>query len=85
MLEKLIAELEGGAAGFAFASGMAAITAVLMLFKKGDKLLISRNIYAGTYRVLDKVFTGFGLQYEIVDTNELSGCRKTKGLLLKNC
>ncbi len=69
-LEKLIAELEVGAAGFAFASGMAAVTAVLMLFEKGDKLLVSSNIYGGTYRVLDKVFAGFGLQYEIVDTND---------------
>lgn len=69
-LEVLIAEMEGGKAGYAFASGMAAITAVLTLFEKGDKILISSNIYGGTYRVLDKVFKNFGLQYEIVDTND---------------
>ncbi len=69
-LEVLIAEMEGGKAGYAFASGMAAITAVLTLFGKGDKILISSNIYGGTYRVLDKVFKNFGLQYEIVDTND---------------
>lgn len=68
-LEKLIAELEGGYAGFAFASGMAAISAVLMLFKSGDKILISNNLYGGSYRVLDKVFKNFGLEYEIVDTS----------------
>jgi cystathionine beta-lyase len=67
-LESLIAELEGGAAGFAFASGMAAITAVLMLFKSGDKVLISNNVYGGTFRVLDKVFRQFGLEYGIIDT-----------------
>lgn len=67
-LEKLIAELEGGYAGYAFASGMAAITTVLMLFKSGDKILISNNIYGGTFRVLDKVLLNFGIQYEIVDT-----------------
>jgi cystathionine beta-lyase len=67
-LEKLIAELEGGYAGYAFSSGMAAITAVLMLFKSGDKILISDNIYGGTFRVLDKVFLNLGLKYEIVDT-----------------
>ncbi len=70
-LEKLIAELEGGKAGFAFASGMAAITAVLMLFKSGDKVIISSNVYGGTFRVLDKVFSNFGLKYEIVDTSDL--------------
>lgn len=70
-LETLIAELEEGSAGFAFASGMAAITAVLMLFRSGDKVLISSNIYGGTYRVLDKVFKNFGLEYEIVDTNNV--------------
>ena len=67
-LEALIAELEGGTAGFAFGSGMAAITAVLSLFGAGDKVLISSNVYGGTYRVLDKVFNQFGLRYGIVDT-----------------
>jgi cystathionine beta-lyase len=68
-LEMLIAELEGGYAGYAFSSGMAAITAALMLFKSGDKILISNNIYGGTFRVLDKVLLNFGIQYEIVDTS----------------
>ena len=49
-LEALIAELEGGTAGFAFGSGMAAITAVLSLFESGDKVLISSNVYGGTFR-----------------------------------
>lgn len=70
-LEKLIAELEGGTAGFAFGSGMAAITAVLSLFQSGDKVIISSNVYGGTFRVLDKVFRNFGLTYEIVDTSDL--------------
>jgi cystathionine beta-lyase/cystathionine gamma-synthase len=69
-LEKLIAEMEGGVAGFAFSSGMAAISTVLMLFKSGDKILISDNIYGGTFRVLDKVFCNFNLKYEIVNTND---------------
>ena len=68
-LETLIAELEKGIAGFAFASGMAAITAVLFLLKSKDKVLISNNVYGGTYRVLDKVFKNFDLDYEIVDTS----------------
>jgi cysteine-S-conjugate beta-lyase len=75
-LEKLIAELEEGKAGFAFASGMAAITAVLFLFKSGDKIVISSNVYGGTFRVLDKIFLQFGLNYEIVDTTDLDALDK---------
>mgnify|MGYP001268931279 FL=1 len=70
-LEAFIAELEKGTAGFAFASGMAAITAVLSLFKTSDELLISSNVYGGTFRVLDKVFNNFGIKYQIVDTSDL--------------
>ena len=70
-LEALIAELEGGKAGFAFGSGMAAITAVLSLFKTGDKVIISKNVYGGTFRVLDKVFNHFGISYSIEDTTDL--------------
>ncbi len=70
-LEALIAELEGGKAGFAFASGMAAISAVLSLFKTGDRVLISSNVYGGTFRVLDKVFNNFGISYSIEDTTDL--------------
>jgi cystathionine beta-lyase len=70
-LELLIAELENGDAGFAFASGMAAITAVLSLFKSGDRIVISSNVYGGTFRVLDKVFQNFGFHYTIADTTDL--------------
>lgn len=70
-LEALIAELEGGIAGFAFGSGMAAITAVLSLFKSGDKILISSNVYGGTFRVLDKVFKNFGIDYSVEDTTNI--------------
>lgn len=70
-LERLIAELEEGKYGLAFASGMAATTAVLHLFETGDKILISENVYGGTFRVLDKIFLSFGVTYEIVNTTEL--------------
>ena len=71
-LEKLIAELEGGVAGFAFGSGMAAITAVLSLLHSGDRVLISSNVYGGTFRVLDKVFDHFGITYTIADTANIA-------------
>lgn len=70
-LEALIAELEAGTAGFAFASGMAAITAVLSMFKTGDRVIISSNVYGGTFRVLDKVFNNFGITYSIEDTTDI--------------
>jgi cystathionine beta-lyase len=70
-LEALIADLEDGTAGFAFASGMAAITTVLLLFKSDDKILISSNVYGGTFRVLDKIFKNFNLNYKIVDTTNI--------------
>ena len=71
-LESLIADLEHGTSGYAFASGMAAITAVLTLFKSGDRLILSDNVYGGTFRVLDKVFKQFGLKYTMVDTSDIS-------------
>lgn len=75
-LEALIAELEGGSHGFAFASGMAALTAVLSLFKSGDKIIISSNVYGGTFRVLDKIFKNFNITYSIEDTTDLEGLDK---------
>ena len=75
-LEALIAELEGGSHGFAFASGMAASTAVISLFKSGDKIIISSNVYGGTFRVLDKIFKNFGITYSIEDTSNLKTLEK---------
>ena len=69
-IESLIAELEGGKYGFGFASGMAAIGTILSLFKTGDKILISNNVYGGTFRILDQVFANFGIGYEIVDMRD---------------
>ena len=70
-LEKLIADLEGGEYGLAFASGLAAINTVLSLFKTGDRLIVSDNIYGGTFRILDNVFKNFGIEYTIVNTSNL--------------
>ena len=71
-LEALIAELEGGYAGFAFGSGMAALTAVLSLLHSGDRVLISSNVYGGTFRLLSKVFDHFDITYTISDTTDLA-------------
>ncbi|SNU07973.1 cystathionine gamma-lyase [Lachnospiraceae bacterium] len=75
-LEKLVADLEGGEYGMAFASGLAAINTVLSLFSSGDRLIISDNIYGGTFRILDNVFKNFGISYTIVDTSDLDELEK---------
>ena len=69
-LEALIADLEGGKYGLAFASGLAAIHTVLSLFRSGDRLLVSDNIYGGTFRILDNVFKPLGIEYTIVNTSD---------------
>ena len=75
-LEKLLADLEKGKYGMAFASGLAAINTVLSLFSSGDSLIVSDNIYGGTFRILDNVFKNFGITYKIADTSDLSEVEK---------
>jgi len=70
-LEKLIADIEGGSRGFAFGSGMAAITAVVQLFSAGDHLILTDDVYGGTFRVMTKVFNRFGVDVSFVDTTDL--------------
>ncbi len=76
VLEKVLAELEKGQRGFAFSSGMAAITAVLMLFSSGDHIMVSNDLYGGTYRVLEKNFKQFGLATTYVNTTQLEEVQK---------
>ncbi|MDX5475857.1 MAG: bifunctional cystathionine gamma-lyase/homocysteine desulfhydrase, partial [Bacillaceae bacterium] len=70
-LEELIKDLEGGKAGFAFGSGMAAITAVMMLFNSGDHVVLTDDVYGGTYRVMTKVLNRIGIESTFVDTSDL--------------
>lgn len=65
--EQLICELEEGVSGFAFSSGMAAINTVLMLFQKGDHIILSSDLYGGTYRLISNVFTQFDIEVTYVD------------------
>lgn len=71
VLEEGIAMLEGGSLGLAFASGMAAVTALLMIYKTGDHLIVIEDCYGGTYRVINKVFNNFGLTVTFVDGSQL--------------
>ncbi|MBY0586318.1 PLP-dependent aspartate aminotransferase family protein [bacterium] len=70
--EKTIGDLEGGVTGLAFASGMAAITNVMMSLRPGDQVLAGRDLYGGTYRLLHHVTKKFGITVQLVDTRELS-------------
>ena len=74
-LEKALAELEGGETALAFASGMAAVSSVLMLFQPGDHLIVGMDIYGGTYRVLTRLFSRWGLKSSFVDTTDLEAVR----------
>ncbi|MGD8192092.1 bifunctional cystathionine gamma-lyase/homocysteine desulfhydrase [Brevibacillus ginsengisoli] len=78
-LETYIAELEGGVRGFAFGSGMAALSTILSLFNKGDHLVVGDDVYGGTYRVVTRVFTRLGLEATFVDTNDLEAVEKAIG------
>lgn len=69
-LEALIAELEGGHSGYAFGSGMAAITAVMLLFKSGDHIIFTDDVYGGTYRLASKVLHRIGIEATFVDTSD---------------
>jgi cystathionine gamma-lyase/cystathionine beta-lyase/cystathionine gamma-lyase/homocysteine desulfhydrase len=69
-LEKNIAALEGARFGFAFASGMAAIDAVLKLIKSGDHVILGDNTYGGTYRLFSKVLSNYGIEFDLVDTSD---------------
>lgn len=88
-LEDLIAELEGGTRGFAFASGMAAMSTALLLFSAGDHLIASDDIYGGTFRFLTQVLSRMGIETTFVDTSDLEQIRgairpNTKGLIIES-
>ena len=69
-LEDNIAKLEGGKAGFAFATGMAAETTIMHLLKKGDHVISQEDLYGGTYRLFDGVMKNFGLEFTFLGMDE---------------
>ena len=71
-LEQLMAEIEGGSAGFAFASGSAAIHTVFSLYSAGDHLIVGSDVYGGTFRLINKVLKRFGLEFTVVDMRQLA-------------
>lgn len=75
-LEEVIAELEGGTRGFAFSSGMAAISTAFMLLSKGDHVVITEDVYGGTYRFVTEVLPRFGIDHTFVDMTNLNEVKK---------
>jgi len=87
-LENTIAKLENGKRGFAFSSGMAAISTVIKLFSPGDHIIVSDDLYGGTYRLFESVYKGFGLSFTYVDTSSIHQVNthitnSTKALLIE--
>lgn len=76
-LERLLAQLESGKHGFAFSSGMAAISTLLSVFEAGDHFIFGLDIYGGTFRIIRDIFGKFGLKASFVDTTNLENIRKT--------
>ena len=68
--ERLLAELEGGAHGIAFSSGLAAVDAVLKLLSAGDEIIAVDDIYGGTYRALHTIYNRLGIAVKHVDTSD---------------
>lgn len=66
-LQECLASLEVGRFGLTFASGMGAITTLLLYFKQGDHVVVADDVYGGTYRLFQRVFTQFGLEFTFVD------------------
>ncbi|NBI30277.1 aminotransferase class I/II-fold pyridoxal phosphate-dependent enzyme [Chengkuizengella marina] len=88
ILEDAIADLENGDAGFACSSGMAALQTIFALFSQGDHLIVSLDLYGGTYRLLEKTMSRFGVTSSYVNTNNIEEMEKlitsnTKAILIE--
>lgn len=87
-LEKTVALLEGGDRAFAFSSGMAAITTVIKCFNSGDHIIVSDDIYGGTYRLFNEIYSGYGFEFSFVDETDLEAIKNeikanTKGIFIE--
>lgn len=88
VLEDAIARLEGGTRGLAFSSGMAALTTLLLHFASGDHLVVSEDLYGGTYRLIEQIFAKFDIRTTYVDTTSTAAVQsaivpQTKALLIE--
>ncbi len=77
--EEALAALEGGTCAVAFSSGMSAIAAVMTLFRSGDHVLCSDDLYGGTYRLFEMILKGYGLRFDYVDMGDAEAVRRRIG------
>lgn len=87
-VEELVANIDGGKYGFAFSSGMAAISSVLSIFSSGDHVIVAADVYGGTYRAVTKLFNRFNIEFTFVDVENIDNIKNaikenTKGLYLE--
>ena len=75
-LQNALAALENGKHGICYASGLAATDAVLKLFKPGDEIIATNDIYGGTYRIMKKIYEPFGLIFHFIDMSDISEIEK---------
>ncbi|RRJ64477.1 aminotransferase class V-fold PLP-dependent enzyme [Paenibacillus oralis] len=78
VLEDAAAVLEAGDAGFACSSGMAALQTIFTLFAQGDHLIVSLDLYGGTYRLLERIMSKYGVTASYVDTNDLDALESVR-------
>ncbi|ABN53998.1 MAG TPA: PLP-dependent transferase [Hungateiclostridium thermocellum] len=70
-LENTIANIENGKFGFAFSSGMAAVSTILSLFSPKDHIIVSDDLYGGTYRLFEEIYKKYGLEFSYVNTSRI--------------
>jgi len=75
-LETSLASLEGGTSAHVFGSGMAAIMAMVTMFKSGDHVICGENVYGGTARLFDKIVVNYGIEFTYVDTSNAEAVRR---------
>lgn len=75
-LQHNLAALENGKYGFCFSSGMAAVQSVITLFKPGDHVICTDNVYGGTYRLFEQIIKNYGLEFSYVNTSDINETKK---------
>lgn len=75
-LERELAVFEGGRHAFAFASGLAAVNSVFALLKRGDRVIVSDDLYGGTYRLITKIYSNYGIKFDFVNMSDTDAVAK---------
>ena len=76
-LERNLADLENGKFGYCFSSGMAAIHALITIFKPGDHVICSDNVYGGVFRLFDQIIKDYNIEFSLINTSDLKLVKKT--------